>query len=227
MRVDIYGRGRRCGCSVMFLREARPNPARSLRRTVLTAVQDRQDVKLTRRRIMMLAGALVVAGASRAAVRADESTIADEGIVGRIAQTDLSQAEVAGLLRDLSEEEIARLIENAERIKVRAKAQLTFAQRIERALLNPWVVFGFAAQFMFMMRFVIQWLASERRQRSYVPVPFWYFSLAGGIMLLTYAVQRRDPVFILGQGLGCFIYVRNLILIHKCSGRHAPPGTSD
>lgn len=184
-------------------------------------------MKLTRRRIMMLAGALVLAVASRAAVRADESRIVDEEAVERIAQGDYSEAQVARLLRDLSEEEIARLIENAERIKAQAKAQLTLAQRIERALLNPWVVFGFGAQFMFMMRFVIQWLASERRRRSYVPVPFWYFSLAGGIMLLTYAVQRRDPVFILGQGLGCFIYVRNLILIHKGTGRHAPPGTSD
>jgi len=86
-------------------------------------------------------------------------------------------------------------------------------------LLNPWVLFGFAAQGAFFMRFVIQWVASERRGRSYVPVVFWYFSLAGGMMLFTYAVQAGDPVFILGQGLGCVIYVRNLILIHRRQAR--------
>ena len=176
---------------------------------------------------MMLAGALVVAASSCAVAIPEGAGVADEPTIERIAREDLSDAEVAKLLDDLSTQEIAGLIENAERIKAQAKARLTLVQRIERALLNPWVVFGFAAQFMFMMRFVIQWLASEKQQRSYVPVPFWYFSLAGGIMLLTYAVQRRDPVFILGQGLGCFIYVRNLILIHKQTGRHAPTGASD
>ena len=177
--------------------------------------------------MMMLAGALVVAASACAVAIPEDAGVADERTIERIARADLSEADVAKLLDDLSTQEIAGLIENAERIKARAKAQLTLVQRIERALLNPWIVFGFAAQFMFMMRFVIQWLASEKRQRSYVPVPFWYFSLAGGIMLLTYAVQRRDPVFILGQGLGCFIYVRNLILIHKQPGRHAPTGASD
>jgi lipid-A-disaccharide synthase-like uncharacterized protein len=82
-------------------------------------------------------------------------------------------------------------------------------------LTNPWVLFGFGAQFMFMMRFVVQWIASERKQRSHVPVIFWYFSMAGGLMLLTYAIQRRDPVFILGQSLGLLIYMRNLILIYR------------
>jgi lipid-A-disaccharide synthase-like uncharacterized protein len=86
-------------------------------------------------------------------------------------------------------------------------------------LLNPWVIFGFAAQFAFFMRFVVQWIASERRGRSYVPVVFWYFSLAGGVMLFIYACKRRDPVFIAGQGLGCFIYIRNLVLIHRRSAR--------
>ena len=88
-------------------------------------------------------------------------------------------------------------------------------EKLTEMLLDPWVIFGFGAQFMFMMRFVIQWIASERKQRSYVPVVFWYFSLAGGLMLFTYAVKRQDPVFMLGQGLGCFIYVRNLTLIYK------------
>ncbi len=99
-----------------------------------------------------------------------------------------------------------------------ASQSKSFEDLIRRAideLLDPWVLFGFAAQFMFMMRFVIQWIASERAQRSHVPVAFWYFSLAGGIMLLSYAIKRADPVFMLGQGLGCFIYIRNLILIYR------------
>lgn len=80
---------------------------------------------------------------------------------------------------------------------------------------DPWVLFGFAAQATFMMRFVIQWIASEKRRRSHVPVVFWYFSLAGGVMLLSYAIKRQDPVFMFGQGLGCLIYIRNLTLIYK------------
>ena len=63
------------------------------------------------------------------------------------------------------------------------------------------------------MRFVVQWLASERAKRSVVPIAFWFFSLGGGTLLFIYAIQRQDPVFILGQGLGLFIYIRNLWLI--------------
>ena len=77
-----------------------------------------------------------------------------------------------------------------------------------------WVVFGFAAQLMFTARFLLQWIASERAKDSVMPVAFWYFSLAGGMMLLSYAVYRADPVFILGQSLGVVIYARNLWLIH-------------
>jgi lipid-A-disaccharide synthase-like uncharacterized protein len=78
---------------------------------------------------------------------------------------------------------------------------------------DAWVVLGFVAQALFMMRFVVQWVASERAKRSVVPVAFWFFSLGGGALLLVYAIQREDPVFILGQGLGLFIYIRNLWLI--------------
>ncbi len=81
--------------------------------------------------------------------------------------------------------------------------------------LRPLALFGFAAQFMFMLRFVVQWYVSERRGRSYVPVAFWYLSLAGGIMLFTYATFREDVVFMCGQALGVLIYVRNLVLIHR------------
>nr|WP_207620626.1 lipid-A-disaccharide synthase N-terminal domain-containing protein [Oharaeibacter diazotrophicus] len=76
-----------------------------------------------------------------------------------------------------------------------------------------WVILGFVAQFLFMMRFVVQWLASEKAKRSVVPVAFWFFSLGGGVLLLVYAIQREDPVFIAGQGLGLVIYLRNLALI--------------
>jgi lipid-A-disaccharide synthase-like uncharacterized protein len=95
------------------------------------------------------------------------------------------------------------------------QAASSFKEKLFTQMTDPWVVFGFAAQFMFMMRFVLQWLASEKRQKSYVPVAFWYFSLAGGLMLFSYAVRQQDPVFIFGQGLGCFIYIRNLVLIYR------------
>ena len=77
-----------------------------------------------------------------------------------------------------------------------------------------WVIFGFAAQLMFTARFLVQWIASERAKDSVMPVAFWYFSLAGGLMLLAYALYRADPVFIFGQALGTFIYARNLWLIY-------------
>ena len=72
---------------------------------------------------------------------------------------------------------------------------------------------GLGGQIMFMMRFMIQWIVSEREKRSVIPIAFWYFSIAGAAILLAYAIWRRDPVFILGQSLGFFIYARNLWLI--------------
>jgi lipid-A-disaccharide synthase-like uncharacterized protein len=77
-----------------------------------------------------------------------------------------------------------------------------------------WVVVGLAGQLLFSMRFLIQWIMSERARRSVMPVTFWYFSLAGGIVLLSYAIHRQDPVFIVGQSAGLVIYIRNLWLIH-------------
>ncbi len=82
-----------------------------------------------------------------------------------------------------------------------------------------WVLFGFSAQLMFTARFLIQWIASERARNSVMPVAFWYFSLAGGVMLLCYALYRKDPVFVLGQALGVVIYVRNLWLIQAHRAR--------
>ena len=78
-----------------------------------------------------------------------------------------------------------------------------------------WVAFGLFGQLMFTGRFVIQWIASERAGRSTVPLAFWYFSIAGALILFTYAVYRQDPVFILGQSFGIVVYSRNLWLIHK------------
>ncbi|MBC7147212.1 MAG: lipid-A-disaccharide synthase N-terminal domain-containing protein [Thioclava marina] len=84
-----------------------------------------------------------------------------------------------------------------------------------------WVIFGLLAQLMFTGRFIVQWIASERQRDSVVPLAFWYFSLAGGLMLFSYAVYRKDPVFILGQSLGVFIYSRNLWLIYAKRRREA------
>jgi len=78
-----------------------------------------------------------------------------------------------------------------------------------------WLVIGFLGQLFFSMRFIVQWIASEREKRSIIPIAFWYFSLLGGTTLLAYAIYRKDPVFILGQSLGVFIYLRNLYLIYK------------
>ncbi len=76
-----------------------------------------------------------------------------------------------------------------------------------------WVAVGLFGQILFFMRFLIQWIASEKEKRSVVPTSFWWFSIGGAAILLAYAIYRADPVFILGQSLGFFIYARNLFLI--------------
>ena len=78
-----------------------------------------------------------------------------------------------------------------------------------------WLGLGFLAQALFSARFLVQWVASERARKSIVPDLFWYLSIAGSALLLAYAVYRRDPVFILGQSTGLFIYGRNLYLIRR------------
>lgn len=80
---------------------------------------------------------------------------------------------------------------------------------------DMWIALGFVAQVMFTMRFVVQWIASEKARRSVVPVAFWFFSLGGGALLFIYAIYRKDPVFIAGQGAGLFIYLRNLWFIFR------------
>jgi len=80
---------------------------------------------------------------------------------------------------------------------------------------TTWLIIGFTAQLLFSARFLVQWIASERARKSVVPITFWFFSLAGGGLLLSYAIWRKDPVFILGQAGGLIIYSRNLHLIIK------------
>ena len=89
------------------------------------------------------------------------------------------------------------------------------------ARLDWWVLLGFAAQAFFTMRFVVQWIASERAGRSVVPTAFWVFSIGGGLMLLGYALYRKDPVFIIGQAFGVFVYLRNLQFVLRGGGTAA------
>ncbi|HVT44142.1 MAG TPA: lipid-A-disaccharide synthase N-terminal domain-containing protein [Thermoanaerobaculia bacterium] len=76
-----------------------------------------------------------------------------------------------------------------------------------------WVAVGFLGQLCFSARFIVQWITSERKGQSVVPIYFWYFSLAGGSILLVYALHRQDPVFVAGQLFGLVVYIRNLMLI--------------
>ena len=76
-----------------------------------------------------------------------------------------------------------------------------------------WLTFGFLGQAFFSMRFLVQWIASERKKESVIPVSFWFFSIGGGLTLLVYALYRKDPVFIAGQALGLIVYIRNLYFI--------------
>jgi lipid-A-disaccharide synthase-like uncharacterized protein len=88
-----------------------------------------------------------------------------------------------------------------------------------------WLIIGFAAQALFTGRFVVQWIYSEKHGKSLIPLAFWYFSIAGGVSLLIYAIHRQDPVFIAGQAGGLIVYVRNLFLIRKDRRRTAATNT--
>jgi lipid-A-disaccharide synthase-like uncharacterized protein len=89
--------------------------------------------------------------------------------------------------------------------------------------LDWWVLLGFVAQAMFTMRFLVQWLASERAGHSIIPLGFWIFSIAGGLLLFVYALYRKDPVFIAGQGFGVFVYLRNLQFVIRDRKAAAKP----
>src|SRR5437868_9139065 len=86
---------------------------------------------------------------------------------------------------------------------------------------DAWVALGFLAQALFSMRFLVQWIASERAGRSVIPTAFWLFSIGGGALLLIYALNRKDPVFIAGQELGLFVYLCNLYFIARERRRRA------
>ncbi len=97
-----------------------------------------------------------------------------------------------------------------------------------------WLAVGLAGQLAFGARFLVQWIASERRGRSVIPMAFWWLSLGGGLVLLSYAIHRRDPVFILGQGFGLVVYARNILLIRRrrtraraLQARHGTPPPPD
>ena len=81
--------------------------------------------------------------------------------------------------------------------------------------LTFWLTIGFLGQALFTVRFLIQWVVSEKQRDAVVPVAFWWLSLLGGAALLSYAISRNDPVIIAGQSMGLFIYVRNLMLVAK------------
>jgi lipid-A-disaccharide synthase-like uncharacterized protein len=80
---------------------------------------------------------------------------------------------------------------------------------------KAWLAIGFLGQALFAARFLVQWIASERKRESVVPISFWYLSLGGAAILLAYAIWRRDPVFVLGQAFGFVVYTRNLVLIGR------------
>ncbi|MBU6234595.1 MAG: lipid-A-disaccharide synthase N-terminal domain-containing protein [Alphaproteobacteria bacterium] len=78
-----------------------------------------------------------------------------------------------------------------------------------------WLIIGFLGQALFFGRFLVQWIVSEKKGRSVIPDVFWYFSLGGGLVLMVYAIHRQDPVFIMGQSVGLFVYVRNIMLVWR------------
>jgi len=90
------------------------------------------------------------------------------------------------------------------------------------ARFDVWAAFGILAQFVFGARFIVQWIASEKAERSVIPIGFWFLSIGGGLMTLVYGFARHDLVIILGQGLSIFIYVRNLMLIAREKSRERP-----
>jgi len=80
---------------------------------------------------------------------------------------------------------------------------------------KTWLIIGMIGQILFGLRFLVQWICSEVKKESHIPLVFWYFSIFGGMILLAYAIHRKDPVFILGQSMGLIVYLRNLRLIYK------------
>lgn len=89
---------------------------------------------------------------------------------------------------------------------------------------NWWTLVGLLGQGLFTARFLVQWISSERARQSVIPEIFWYFSIAGGLIVFVYGVGRDDLVIMLGQGTGIFIYARNLYFIHRNKKQHVAIG---
>jgi lipid-A-disaccharide synthase-like uncharacterized protein len=109
-------------------------------------------------------------------------------------------------------------------------SEADFWEFLHKFNINTWVELvwagvGMGGQFFFFMRFFVQWIASEKKQQSVIPIAFWYFSVGGGAVLLAYACYKADIVFILGQGGGLLIYIRNLMLISRHNARQREAGT--
>lgn len=90
-----------------------------------------------------------------------------------------------------------------------------------------WLAFGLAGQLLFGSRFIVQWISSERKKTSHIPLVFWYLSLSGGLVTTVYAIHRRDPVFIVGQSAGLVVYVRNLMLIYRHGDANAQSSAAE
>jgi lipid-A-disaccharide synthase-like uncharacterized protein len=88
---------------------------------------------------------------------------------------------------------------------------------------QAWLAFGLLGQVIFGARFIVQWIASERKRESHIPIVFWYLSIVGGIITTAYAIHKHDIVFIIGQGAGLIVYTRNLMLIYRAERRTTPP----
>lgn len=100
-------------------------------------------------------------------------------------------------------------------------------QQFITVLTNPWAAVGFAGQMLFFCRWIVQWYVSERQRRSTVPLVFWYISLTGGLLVMVYAIQRHDPVFMLGQAIGIANYTRNIMLIRKYGDQASTAGSNN
>src|SRR3954453_443716 len=87
--------------------------------------------------------------------------------------------------------------------------------------MSIWIKIGFLGQAVFTARFLVQWVASEKKRASVMPVAFWWLSLTGGPILLSYAIHRKDPVIIVGQAMGLVVYARNLMLVEAARRREA------
>ncbi|MBI5360857.1 MAG: lipid-A-disaccharide synthase N-terminal domain-containing protein [Planctomycetes bacterium] len=82
-------------------------------------------------------------------------------------------------------------------------------------LMNPWAIVGFVGQIVFGLRFLVQWIVSEKKKESVIPESFWYLSIVGSMLVLIYAFTQMDPVFIIGYALNSIVYIRNIMLIEK------------